>query len=284
MKNKDFIIYKPTEREDLNFFKILMIVFHNIIEYRELIWQLFRREFIGQYRKSFLGLSWAFITPLLGVLSWIFMQFTGLLNIGSIDIPYPAYVLIGTSMWGLFVGFITFSAKTLSSASFLIKQINYPHEIFWIQQVSLHLISFSVNFIFNIIILILFGIFPSWKIIFFPLVILPMFFLGSGIGLIIALISVITTDINNILDRFLGLLFFITPVIYTSNINSRIVQILIQWNPLTYIVCSSRDIVIYGRLYDYWGYIICFVFSLLFFLIALRIFYITEKKLIERIF
>jgi ABC-type polysaccharide/polyol phosphate export permease len=55
-----------------------------------------------------------------------------------------------------------------------------------------------------------------------------------------------------------------------------------KWNPLTYLVCSCRDIIIYGRLYHPTGYWLAAVISLLTFMVSWRLFYVSEDKVIER--
>ena len=61
-----------------------------------------------------------------------------------------------------------------------------------------------------------------------------------------------------------------------------VVKAMITWNPLTYLICSCRDIVIYGRLYGPLAYAATAVFSFLFFMMAWRLFYVSEDRLIER--
>jgi ABC-type polysaccharide/polyol phosphate export permease len=134
----------------------------------------------------------------------------------------------------------------------------------------------------NIVVLLVFKVIPSWKLVLFPLVALPMFFLGSAIGLLVSMISVVAFDLNRGINFLMGLLLYITPVIYSDKIESPIVQILIKWNPLTYLVCSARDIIIYGTLYNPVGYGICVVISLLLFLLSWRLFFVSEHQLIER--
>jgi len=76
---------------------------------------------------------------------------------------------------------------------------------------------------------------------------------------------------------------FVTPVIYDADrITSPAVQTIIKWNPLTYLVCSSRDIILWGRLYDPAGYFVCTALSLVLFLTSWRLFHVSEHKLIER--
>jgi lipopolysaccharide transport system permease protein len=275
-------VYKPNQRHELGLFSTWAVMFGNVLGARELIYQLFKRDFFAAYKKSFIGVTWVFIAPIFGILSWVFLQMTGMLNPGDLEIPYPAYVLIGTSMWGLYMEFYNAAKVTLSSGKELALQVNYPHEALLFKQTAQQLANFSIAFVMNIIVLIAFGVTPSWMIIFFPLVIMPLFFLGAAIGLIVSLFEVVAIDVDRIITVLMGLLMWITPVIYSKDVDNPIVQFLIKWNPLTYLVCSARDIVIYGRLYDPVGYFICSGAALVAFLIAWRLFYVSENKIIER--
>ena len=275
-------IYHPNQRHELGFFQTWTAMTRNVIRSRELIWQLFKRDFFAGFKKSFLGKGWLFISPLLGIVSWVFYQQIGMLHPGEVGIPYPAYVLIGSSMWGLFIGMFTAASGTLSSGSDLIMQVKYPHEALLFKQVAQQLADFSIGFIMCLLLLFAFGVTPSWKIIFFPVVALPLFFFSSGLGLIVSMISVVAMDVKKGVDLVIGLLIIITPVIYSNRIDHDLVRTAIKWNPLTYLVCSLRDIIIYGRLYDTVGYLICTALSLVWFLICWRIFYVSENILVER--
>jgi len=275
-------IYRPNQRHELGFLKTWLVMSRNIVRSRELIWQLFKRDFFAAYKKSFIGISWIFISPLMGIVSWVYLNMTGMLKPGDVGIPYPAYVLVGTSMWGLFIGFFSSATETLSSGKDLVMQVNYPHEALLFKQTAQHLANFVIAFILNIIVLLIMGVIPSWKTIFFPIVILPLFFLGAAIGLVFSMISIVAIDINKAVSMGMALMMYVTPIIYSDKINNHVVQTIIKWNPLTYLVCSARDIIIYGRLYNYKGYLICSFISLLLFLISWRLFYVSEDKIIER--
>lgn len=275
-------VYRPNQRHELGFFQTWFVMARNVLQSRELIWQLFKRDFLAGFKKSFLGKTWLLISPLISIVSWVFYQRTGLLQPGDVGIPYPAYVLIGTSMWGLFMGMFTAASGTLSSGSDLIMQVNYPHEALLFKQIAQQLADFSIGFGMNLLILLAFGVTPSWKIIFLPLVAVPLFFVSSGLGLLVAMISTVAMDVRKALDMLVGLLILITPVIYSNRIDHDLVRAAIKWNPLTYLVCSLRDIIIYGRLYDATGYAICAAVSFIWFLICWRIFYVSENILIER--
>lgn len=254
----------------------------NIIQSRELIWQLFKRDFFASYKKSFIGITWIFLSPIIGIISWIFLNMTGMLHPGDVGIPYPAYVLVGSSMWGLFMGFFNSAKATLSSGKDLVFQVNYPHEVLLFKETAQHLANFLITLLINIIVLFALGVIPSWKIIFLPLITLPLFFLGASVGLIFSMVSIVAMDINRITEMGMGLLMYLTPIIYSSKVKSVLVQEIIKMNPLTYLVCSARDIIIYGRLYNTIGFIFCSLFSLLLFLISWRLFFVSENKIIER--
>ncbi len=282
VSNKSITIYRPNQRHELGFFHTWVVMAKNVITSRELIWQLFKRDFFAAYKKSFIGITWIFISPIMGIISWVFLQKTGMLKPGDVGIPYPAYVLIGSSMWGLFMGFYSSACGTLKAGAGFIMQVNYPHEALLFKQVAQKLANFVIGFGMNIIVLLVFGVIPSWKIVVLPLVVLPMFFLGSALGLVVSMISIVAFDLNRGINMLMGLLLYMTPVIYSDKIDNPIVQMLITWNPLTYLVCSARDIIIYGTLYNPAGYAACAGVSLLMFLISWRLFYVSEHHLIER--
>jgi len=97
------------------------------------------------------------------------------------------------------------------------------------------------------------------------------------------MIGVVAMDLSRGIGIVMGLLMYATPVMYAGNVNSDFVRIVAKWNPLTYLVCSCRDIVVYGRLYGPpAGYFICAGISFLLFLIAWRLFYVSEHRIIER--
>ncbi|HBE01003.1 MAG: hypothetical protein A2096_12575 [Spirochaetes bacterium GWF1_41_5] len=277
------IIYEPNQRHKIGVFKMIGIMFTNIYHSKELILQLFIRDFFAIYKKSYFGIGWLVITPLVAVISWVFMNKTGVLNPGDVGIPYPAYVLLSTSIWNLFKGYYVSATETLGAGAGFIMQVKYPHEVLLIKQTAQHLAGFFTGFIINIAVLLYFDITPSWKIIFLPFISLPLFFLGAGLGLIVSVFKIVAEEIQKILDIFLNILIYLTPVIYSPNINNILLQKILKYNPLTYLIGASRDIIIYGRFENYkFEFLIAALVSLSVFLFAWRIFFLTEEKVIEK--
>jgi len=247
-----------------------------------MIFQLFKRDFTAQYKKSFLGLNWTLITPLFGIASWVLMQMTGILTPGEVGVPYPIYVLVGTSCWSVFMGIIGSSSSTLSAASGLLLQIKFHHEAVFIEQILLNIVNTMISFVMILIGISLFDVFPKWQTVFFPLLIVPIFFYAASFGLLIAMMKIVAIDISNLVNKLMNFIIYTAPIIYAPTIDNLFLRLVNKWNPLTYIICSMRDLILYGRVYNWEGLLISSALGLFLFAIVWRAFYVSEDKLIER--
>ena len=129
--------------------------------------QLAKRDIQAQYRQSFLGIFWAIFPSLVNSLVWIFLQSSGTIKVTTTSIPYPAFVLIGTTLWGIVGECINLTAGSVNANKSIITKINFDKEAL----ITLGLIKFFFNFLIKIGLIILFMIFfkiePSVEIIFF---------------------------------------------------------------------------------------------------------------------
>jgi len=279
---ENITIYEPNSRQKTGFLLSLVIMAKNIHKSRELIWQLFARDFLAAYKKSFLGIGWIVLAPMFGIISWVFMNYAGVLRPGNVGIPYPAYILLGTSLWGLFMGFYQTSAETLNVGQGFIMQVKYPHEALLAKQILQQLANFMASFLVILVVLLTFGVVPSWLLVFLPILILPMLFLGAGIGLLVSVMGVVAAEVRRIMDIVLASLIFFTPIIYSADSMGGLIARIIKINPLTYIVGSVRDAIAYGKIENLEYFIWSGVGSFVFFLLAWRLFYVSEEKVIEK--
>jgi lipopolysaccharide transport system permease protein len=77
-----------------------------------------------KYKQSFLGMGWLLLGPMLGFIQWVFMNNAGVLKPGEFDFPYPAYVLISTTIWGAFANSLLAASKTLFVVKGFITKVN----------------------------------------------------------------------------------------------------------------------------------------------------------------
>ncbi len=255
----------------------------NIRTYSFFIRQLVKITFLEDFKRSHLGLLWLFILPIIAAVAWIALNGAGVIEPGDIGVPYPAFVLLSTAIWGFFIEIYRNTSSIFLSGGRMKLMASFPYEAFVAEKIIVHLVRFVIPFLINIIVLLLFGVRFTWTILLFPFSLIPLFLLGLSIGLIVSLFRVLLEDLAILIDQGMGFLMFFTPVVYSPDLKLGFLSKVIQVNPLTYLVGFSRDLLIKGTFYEPWTWAACSLFSMLAFLIAVYIFAVAEPRVIERL-
>jgi len=277
------IVYEPEQRIRLGFIQCWVAMFLSIVQSRELLMQLFRRDMLAASKQSLLGIAWTWVAPLIGISSWLFLSQAGVLLPGAGEVPYPLFVLLGTTVWGVFMGFFTSAASSLTSSGNLVVQAKFSHQVLVAQQVAQASLSVLANLVLLAVVFAIFGGRLYWTVLLFPLSLFPLFLLGTGVGMIVAVFTVLVRDVTKVITTVLGILMFFTPVIYAPEAGNQLLQRLIWFNPMTYLVCGARDLVLSGHIEHWQGYMAAVLLAILVFLFSWRLFYISEQKVAERL-
>jgi lipopolysaccharide transport system permease protein len=80
----------------------------------------------------------------------------------------------------------------------------------------------------------------------------------------------------------MGFWMYLTPVIYSPKVDSPILQTIIQWNPMTHLLVGVRELFIHGRMTNLSSYLTVSCGTVIAFMIVLRLFYVTEQRVIEK--
>ncbi len=248
-----------------------------------LVKQLTRVEIVGLYKKSFLGMAWMFILPILAVVIWVVLNGAGVVNPGETDIPYPAYVLLSTSIWGFFLEAYKSSSNLLTNNGRMLIMSEVPFEPLLMQKVVVHLINFVIPFLVNIIVLLAFGVRFSALSLLFPVSLIPLLLLGMAIGMVVAIFRVIMVDVASLVDEGMKLLMFLTPIVYTPKINSSQLAVIVDYNPLTYLIGFSRDLLTMGAFFRPVEYLVFGLVSLLLFILSFRFLLKSSTYVLERL-
>lgn len=281
--NQAVTVYTPDDRRNTGFVRMLLLVASHVYESRELIRRLFMRDFLARHRKSFLGIAWIVLGPVMGIVTWLFMNATGILRPGATDVPYPVYLLLGMSLWTLFMAFYSAAAETLGAGQGFILQVKYPHEALLVKQLLEPLATFAMAFVVNLFVLAIFRVAPSWQTVFLPFALLPLMFLGAGLGLFAGLVSIVAQEAKRVIDMVLALTMWITPIIYSSNVSHPWLETAMRWNPLTYLIGGARGLILNGTLGPTHEYLLVASGSLVVFVLSLRLFFLAEHRVIEKI-
>jgi len=220
--------------------KLLKEMFRDLFASRELAWRLFVRDFSARYRQSFLGYVWAFLPPIVGTFTFVLLNQSGILNVGDLSLPYPAYVMIGTLLWQVFADAINSPIKTVTAAKAMLAKINFPREAILVSGMLEVLFNFFIRLVLLAAIFIYYGIVPPATAPLAIAGIFAIFCLGFMIGILLTPIGLLYTDIGQALTMVLSFWMLFTPVVYSPP-ESGILAGLTLINPVSPLIVTTRE-------------------------------------------
>jgi lipopolysaccharide transport system permease protein len=274
--------YEPDNSIKKGYVSLLREIVNEVVKNKWLTYQLFKRDFFAIYRQSFMGFLWAFIVPLVSVGSFVVLSNAGLFQIGSIDVPYPIYAVLGMAFWQLFSMGLIASTNSLVNAGSMITKINFSKKSLVFASMGQSVISFAVQLGLVCALFMFYHRTPSLAILLLPLLILPIIMLTLGMGFILALLNGIMRDTGSIITLMMTFLMFLTPILYVKP-SSGILAAATVYNPIYYLIASARELILAGTLTDTGGFIISACASAVIFMVSLVIFHLTETRVAERI-
>ena len=239
MERKNTIVYTPESRIRSPQ-KLLKDLWEGIINGRELAWRLTVRDISAQYRQTALGLLWALIMPLASTITWIFLNGSGIISVGETALPYPVYVLTGTMLWAIFMDALNAPQQNTMASKGMLAKINFPREAIILAGIYKVLFNGGIKIGLIIISLLILGVYPDWRMIFFPLGVLSLILEGTTLGLLLTPIGLLYTDIGRGLSLAMQFLMYVTPVVFPMPTKGW-VALLFKLNPITSLILTTRD-------------------------------------------
>ncbi len=207
---------------------------------RELAWRLFVRDLSAQYRQTFLGYIWAFLPPLVASLTFIFLNSQGIINIDTGGIPYPAFAMMGTLLWQVFVDAITSPPTALNGAKAMLAKINFPREAILMGGLYMVLFNFLIRLLLVAAVMAFWRITPSGTILFFPVAMAALLVTGFAIGLALTPLAGLYGDVTRAIPMVAQFWMLLTPVVYPARTDG-LAGILATWNPVSPLITCARE-------------------------------------------
>ena len=186
------------------------------VRYKFLLSQLLGKEFKNKYRRSYLGILWSLLNPLLmmvivsSVFSFIF----------RFDIEkFPVYLILGQITFNFFSEATQVSVATIVGSGQLIKKVYLPKCIFPLSKVLFSFVNFLISFIAVAIVMIYFGVRPNINMVFLPLFLVYYFVFTLGISLLLSACMVFLRDTQHIYSLMIVALGYLTPVFIFSTMD-----------------------------------------------------------------
>jgi len=218
-----------------------------IWNYRELFYIFAWRDIKVRYKQTLLGILWVIFQPITS--TFIFTIFFGnLAKIPSGKLPYSLFVLSGLVFWNFFSTSLSHASDSMVANENIIKKVYFPKIILPLSSVVVSFVDFIINMIILIIYATILGYMPNiWSLVVFPIAILVSAVTASGLGLFLASFNVKYRDVRHILPFFIQILLFLTPVIYPLSIVSEQNKLIMALNPMSSVIESVR-MVFYNEL------------------------------------
>lgn len=252
---------------------------HEFRRKTDLLWLLTKKEVTLKYKRTFLGILWSLLNPVLLAIV-LFIAFKVFMRIKMVE-NYTFFFLSALFPWNWFSASVTMSTGALVWNVNLIKRIRFPRHFL----VLATILGQFVNFMFALPIVVCFSYFysdgpgMSWLVI-IPILIVIQSIATIGICLMVSMVNAYFRDMEYIVGVVITLLFWMTPIIYPLKMVPEAYRVYLAINPLTYLITAWRDLFMSN--FIEWGSIgISFGSSLVFVLLGIIVFKRLGKRLDE---
>jgi lipopolysaccharide transport system permease protein len=249
-------------------------------EYRELLYQMTRRDLLLRYKQTAMGFGWAVVMPLLNtaVFSVIFTRVAPI----DVGMPYPLFAYCGLLFWNFSASSFRFSVNSLTTNASLVTKVFFPREIFPISAVMVQLVDLAVGAVVLVGLMIYYQVLPSTAIFALPWVLLVQVMFTLAISLLLAMGNLFYRDVKYLFELVVMVWMFMSAVLYpVSQIGGTTGRIM-ALNPMTPILEAYRDVLLRGRMPDA-SFAITTAGAALFLLVAWVVFHRAEYEFAENV-
>lgn len=214
----------------------------------DLLRELVSRDIKLQYKRSALGIIWSFITPLMQLVVYYFVFRIAL----AVDIPnYAAFIFSGMLVWTWFQMALFRGASAITDSRELIRQPGFPSAILPIVAVVTNLVHFLISLPILLIVVFYQTHWINPTILLLPVLITIQFIVTLSLTYIVAALNVTFRDTQHILGILLNIFFYLTPILYETNVIPEQIRSIYTLNPMVHLIDAYRAILIQGTLPDF---------------------------------
>jgi lipopolysaccharide transport system permease protein len=226
-------------------------IIDTLIKNRELLWQLAKREFVGRYKGSIMGVAWSFFHPvlMLAIYTVVFsIAFKARWGTGDESkVTFALVMFSGMILHALLAECLNRAPDLIVNHTNYVKKVVFPLEILPV----VVLVSGLLHFVVSFCILFVFSIFAGMSIhpgvMLIPIVLLPLVLLTLGLSWLLASLGVYLRDLTQSMGIITTMLLFLSPVFYSLDALPPGFRILVGLNPLTLPMTQLRNVMFWGK-------------------------------------
>jgi lipopolysaccharide transport system permease protein len=249
------VTINPHAAQPTSLIALVKSLWHN----RQLIVQMTKREVVGRYKGSAMGLAWSFFNPVFMlivytfVFSEVFKSRWGGVGGDDSKTQFAVILFVGMIVLGLFSEVLSRAPGLILSNVNYVKKVVFPLEILPVIAMGAALFHGLVSLGVLLAAFALFNGYLHWTAVFTPLVLLPLVILTLGLSWMLASIGVFMRDVGQTIGLIITVLMFLSPVFYPVTAVPERFRVFIMANPLTFIIEQARAVLIWGHLPDWVG-------------------------------
>ncbi|HRF05556.1 ABC transporter permease [Accumulibacter sp.] len=220
--------------------------------------QMTRREVVGRYRGSVMGMAWSFFNPLFMLLVYTFVfsvVFKARWGGGGEETKaqFAMVLFVGTIVHGLLAEALNRAPSLILSNVNYVKKVVFPLEILPVVTMGSTLFHSLVSLVVLLLAFVILNGYLLWTALLTPLVLLPLVILVLGLAWFLASLGVFLRDVGQTIGILTTVMLFLAPVFYPVTALPEDLRPWLMLNPLTFIIEQAREVLIFGRLPNWLG-------------------------------
>lgn len=251
-----------------------------IHRYKYLLYNLVSRDLKVKYKGSILGFFWSLLNPLVMLFVYT-LAFKYIIRVKVEN--FPLFFLCAFLPWSFLNTSLSMSVSSIKDNANLVKKVYFPREILPLSIIFSNLIQFLLTFIILIPALLFFNIKMGFPLVAVPFIILFQTAFSIGLAYIVAALNVFFSDVKHLLEIFLQVWFWLTPIIYPADFVPEKYQFLYRLNPFVRFVENYRNCLLYNKMPSISSLLILFITGAAVFMIGQLVFNFYNKRFAEEI-
>lgn len=248
--------------------------------------QLVGKDFKIKYRRSFLGVAWSVLNPLLMmvVMAIVFTTIFAQGRNGSVTPEmYPLYLIVGNVTFAVMSDSTSQALSSIVYASSLLKKVKVHRFVFPVQKVLFSLVNFAFSLIAVAIVMLWFHVVPTWHLLLLPVCLILLMFFCMGLGLLLSAATVFFRDVMHLWSVVITAWTYFTPIFWTTDYILKmphILRVLMYANPMYNYLQFVRDIFLFQTCPTPLEFGLCVAWAVIAMVIGYAVFHKNEHKFI----
>lgn len=213
--------------------------FKELFEYRDLFFFLVWRDIKVLYAQTILGFSWAILQPLVQILIFTVI-FGKVAKLSTEGIPYVLFSSVAIVPWTYISQSMTQASLSLIGQQHMLGKIYFPRIMFPVTPVLARLVDFGISMLIILGVSLYYRVLPSWNLLLFPLFVISMIWVASGVGLWLSAMAIRFRDVKHAMTFAIRMLMYSAPIVYSASTIPDTYRFIYSLNPLVAVIEGFR--------------------------------------------